>query len=103
MTNTVGKRLKWARETAGLSLAQAEALLGIGPNLLKLVEEDVLIAGEDRIEKMSYLYDIREEWLLTGVDVALTGDAHYKVTGDVDPAEMERMRTLISRLRQVGK
>lgn len=62
--STIGGRLRWAREAAGLSLGQLRAHLGIGriPGL----EDGTAIANDIEIVASADLYDVHEPWLRTG-------------------------------------
>lgn len=66
--NTLGARLNWARDTAGLSYSQAAKILHMDRFELIQLETDKCGASDNLLNEMSIVYDVDLQWLKTGIE-----------------------------------
>lgn len=95
---TLGARLTWARDTAGLSYSQAAKMLHMERFELIQLETDKCGASDNLINEMSVVYDVDTHWLKTGVERHL--DTLPLLGHDVSDEDHESLRRIIARRRQ---
>ena len=94
---TLGARLRWAREQAGLSGAQVARQLGVGRAFIGAIEFDRVAPNLARLTEFRDLYGVSMDWLTTGTEATVD-----PIAGEerLDPQDRALVRTLISRLGQ---
>lgn len=66
MTNTLGARLKAAREAAGLSQLDVSLRLEVDTTTISRWENDRLFGGLPRLVQLAEMYGVRPGWLAFG-------------------------------------
>lgn len=93
---TLGQRLTWARDTAGLSYSQAAKLLHMERFELIQLETNQCGASNALIDEMAVLYDVSTEWLTTGLEREVSIPEKQWMSKD----DAESLRRLFARMRQ---
>lgn len=96
MPETLGERIEWARETAGLSRSQAAKLLDLPKPFLASVEMDEVQPAPCLMSDFSRHYDVDLHWLQTGEE----REVEMPDMRNVTPRERESLRRLMARRRQ---
>lgn len=68
--DTIGARLLAARKKRGWTIYDVQGYTSIPANTLSEYENDSLEVPSERLEKLSRLYGVSADWLLTGRDTA---------------------------------
>lgn len=95
--NTIGQRLTWARETAGLSLSQAARLMFTERQLIVDMEEGRTDPGFSVLNLFSLLYDADLCWLQTGIERQIDMG---NIPAQVSKEDAESLRRVFARGRQ---
>lgn len=69
-SEAIGKRLRWAREQAGLSQGQIAKMLDYHRPTISQIENGDRNVKPAEIAKFAEIYDVKEEWIIRG-DIAL--------------------------------
>lgn len=93
---TLGDRIRWSRETAGLSQGQAAKLLDLPKETLGAMEGDNLLPAHCVMNDFSRHYDVDLHWLQTGQEREVSLPPMKNVT----EADRESLRRLQARRRQ---
>ena len=62
----IGRRLRWAREQAGLSQGQVAARLGVHRPTISQIEAGERNVRADEMSQFADLYGVKHEWLVDG-------------------------------------
>lgn len=81
--DTLGKRLKHAREQKGIKQNHAAKKIGVAPSTLAGYEKDFRDPDSDTLAKLAEMYDANLDYLLTGVE---------KTKSDLDEATTNMIR-----------
>src|SRR5438105_800067 len=65
-SETVGQRLRWAREQAGLSQGQVAKMLDYHRPTISQIEADQRKVRPDEIVGLANMYGVEEAWILKG-------------------------------------
>lgn len=68
------KRLRWAREQAGLSQGQVAKILGVHRPTISSIEAGVRHVKADEIQQFAQIYEVEESWIIKGDEVLLGTD-----------------------------
>lgn len=68
--DTIGARLLAARKRRGWTIYDVQSFTSIPANTLSEYENDALDVPSERLEKLSRLYGVSSDWILTGRDTA---------------------------------
>ncbi|MCY4001872.1 MAG: helix-turn-helix transcriptional regulator [Bacteroidetes bacterium] len=94
---TIGDRLRFAREMAGLSPVQVARLLGCGTPKISNIEAGIIDLSEDEIVRFGDLYGVSTSWIIGKKINAPTEDNHVKLAA----RELSKLREEdLSRLLQ---
>ena len=88
--NTVGERIRRAREATGLTTAQMARRLGIKTTTLTMWESDRSEPRSNRLLMLAGLLNVSPSWLLTGLG-----------TAPIEDEMSSEMRTLRAELRML--
>ena len=83
--DTLGGRISFAREIAGLSATQAAQRLGVMPQSWNAWERDRDVPRANRLANMAGILGVSLSWLLSG-----EGDGPREPEPDQDPAQLLR-------------
>ena len=64
--STIGERLRWAREQAGLSQGQVAKLLNYHRPTISQLEAGERALKADEVCRFAELYDVQRDWILDG-------------------------------------
>lgn len=90
----IGQRLQWAREAAGLKLAQAAKKLDVPSDMLLAMEQGRVTPVD--VTHFAEVYDVSEVWLATGEERAVEVPATHHLT----EKDRESLRLVLARMRR---
>jgi transcriptional regulator with XRE-family HTH domain len=93
---TIGKRITWARDTAGLKIGQAARLLDTTPDRLLAIEQDRISPSPDELKLFEMKYDVDLKWLKTGIERPVDVPMSHHMSEE----DREATRRLFARMRQ---
>lgn len=93
---TLGQRLAWARENAGLSQGQAAKRMHFEKSEIIALETDQCGASPALINEMGIVYDVSTHWLTTGEEREVVIPDQKWMSQD----DAESLKRLFGRLRQ---
>jgi len=100
----IGKRLRWAREQAGLSQGQVAKLLDMHRPTISQLEAGDRSLKADEIAQFADLFDVKGDWISRG-DNALVADADPRVElaarelSKLKPEDLDTLLRLVKVLR----
>jgi hypothetical protein len=98
--DTLGERARWARETAGLSVAQAAWRVSVPVRCLQELEANLDEAGMMRIHLLAHLpgvYGVRPEWLSRGQRGEVKPETRAALAARVtDAGDLEELLYMLS-------
>ena len=65
----IGRRLRWAREQAGLSQGQVAKMMGVHRPTISQIEAGQRGVRPDEITRFAQIYDVKEVWIINGDSV----------------------------------
>lgn len=94
---TLGQRLQWAREAAGLSLPQAAKKTDMTPDTLLALEQGRIAPTASELRLFEVVYGVDYEWLNSGTERAIDVPESHHMT----ETDRETVRRVIARMRQL--
>ena len=64
--DTIGKRLRWSRQQAGLTQSHVANEFGWHRPTVSQIEADQRAVKSDEVETFASLYDVKQDWLVSG-------------------------------------
>lgn len=100
----VGSRLRWAREQSGLSQGQVAERLGVHRPTISQLEAGRRHVRADEIAALARMYDVREEWIVRGIDMQdVRSDPRFTIAArelaKMKPEDLETILRLLSALK----
>lgn len=99
---TIGQRLRWARQQAGLSQARVAAKLGWHRPTISQIEAGQRSVKTEEVTAFAELYDVKDVWLLRGDD-ALDSDPKVELAARELAKLSEKDLTALLRVIRVLK
>lgn len=65
----IGRRLRWAREQAGLSQGQIARMFGYHRPTISQIEGGQRNIRPDELARLAEIYEVKEEWIIKGDSV----------------------------------
>jgi transcriptional regulator with XRE-family HTH domain len=102
--DSVGQRLRWAREQAGLSQGQVAKQFDLHRPTISQIEAGKRNVRPDEVAKFADLYDVREDWIISGVTSSdVTSDPRFKIAArelsKLKPEDLDVILSLLSALK----
>lgn len=114
--NSIGKRLRRAREDKRLSQIDVFKKTGINNKTLSRYENDGTEPDADSLKRLSDLYEVTTDWIISGENkkgsayalpdseynrIIKEAEAHYGVNLRDDPVVLDAMKQLIDSLAKM--
>lgn len=104
---TIGKRLRDARELAGLSQGQAAKLLDMHRPTISEIEAGRRKVSADELSRFASLYRIDIQWIVTGKDQTDSEDVRIQVAArqlkDMKSEDLDKLMQLLGTLKRKRK
>lgn len=96
-TNTLAERLKYAREMAGLSQAQAAELIDAEFTTISRYETGLRQPRDQRLAELADTYKVSRDWLLTGAGLTPESEAKWRsLMARFTPEDVEKVLGLLT-------
>jgi transcriptional regulator with XRE-family HTH domain len=97
----IGKRLRWAREQAGLSQGQVAEIFGVHRPTISQIEAGQRGVKAEEVSRFAELYDVKEEWILRG-DEAFANETDPRIelaARELSKLKQEDLDTILRLIR----
>lgn len=97
--DTIGKRLRWSRQQAGLTQAQVADEFDWHRPTVSQIEADQRAVKSEEVHVFAELYDVKQDWLVSG-DSALESNPALEVAArELSKLSEEDLGTLLRVIR----